>query len=313
MNSMYPSALYVIAHAPVGRTSSSAGEKLRVDPMTKLTPEVAAQLLDACKAGAGDAAQLLTAALGCGMQITDVQAADVSPANLPDGLHGPGLALTFGLAEEAVALLLPEATNLLPPWYAAPDADGQAKLQALAEQVSKLLLPETLEVEQSAATSVDDMAAAIVEAKLGEAGGCLQLTVTGDDGQESLLMLWPLTAPASLLQTPPEADDETEAPDATYSQSTPERALPSYLQSLLSVHVPVIVTLAQTKKTVDEIVKLGPGVILQFDKPCDAMLEMDAAGQHIAEGEAVKVGDKFGLRITSIRLPDERFKAVGKT
>ena len=31
-------------------------------------------------------------------------------------------------------------------------------------------------------------------------------------------------------------------------------------------------------------------------------------GEHpVALGEAVKVGDKFGLRITSVRLPDERF------
>ena len=31
-------------------------------------------------------------------------------------------------------------------------------------------------------------------------------------------------------------------------------------------------------------------------------------GVQIAEGEAVKVGEKFGLRITSITLPAERFK-----
>ncbi len=279
--------------------------------MTQLTPDIAAQLPDACKAGAGEAAQLLTAALGCGVQIADVQAVDVSPASLPEELHGPGLALTFGLDGEAVALLLPEATNLLPPWYASPDNDEQAKLQAIAEQLPKLLLPEALDIERTAAVSVDDMAAAIADAKPGEAGGCLQVAVTGDDGQGSFFMLWPLTAPASLLEPSPEAGVETEASETPYSEPTPQRLLPSYLQSLLSVQVPVIVTLAQTKKTVDEIVKLGPGVILQFDKPCDAMLQLEAAGQHIAEGEAVKVGDKFGLRITSIRLPDERFKAVG--
>jgi len=240
-----------------------------------------------------------------------VLAVDISPAELPEELHGPGLALTFGLGEEAVALLLPQASDLLPPWYVEPNAEEQAKLQSLADQLPKLLLPAELSVGQAAAVAVDDMAAAIAEAKLGEAGGCLQLTVTGDDVQGALFMLWPLSEPASLLESPPESADEAELPSATHLPPTPERALPSYLQSLLSVHVPVIVTLAQTKKTVDEIVKLGPGVILQFDKPCDAMLEMDAAGQHIAEGEAVKVGDKFGLRITSIRLPEERFKAVG--
>ena len=32
--------------------------------------------------------------------------------------------------------------------------------------------------------------------------------------------------------------------------------------------------------------------------------------QPVAEGEAVKVGDKFGIRLTSLRLPGERFKPV---
>jgi flagellar motor switch/type III secretory pathway protein FliN len=55
---------------------------------------------------------------------------------------------------------------------------------------------------------------------------------------------------------------------------------------------------------------LGPGSIIQFDKSCEEMLELDAGGRRIAMGEAVKVGDKFGLRITSIILPDERFRPV---
>ena len=86
--------------------------------------------------------------------------------------------------------------------------------------------------------------------------------------------------------------------------------LPTYARSLLKVQVPVSVKLAAKKQTVDEILKLGAGSIIQFDKSCDEMLEMQAGDHAIAEGEAVKVGDKFGLRVTSIILPDERFKAV---
>jgi hypothetical protein len=40
------------------------------------------------------------------------------------------------------------------------------------------------------------------------------------------------------------------------------------------------------------------------------MLELDAAELPIGLGEAVKVGDKFGLRITSMLLPEERFLPV---
>jgi hypothetical protein len=40
---------------------------------------------------------------------------------------------------------------------------------------------------------------------------------------------------------------------------------------------------------------------------------MEVGRQELAEGEAVKVGDKFGLLITSMTLPSERFWSVDKT
>ena len=88
------------------------------------------------------------------------------------------------------------------------------------------------------------------------------------------------------------------------------RALPGYTQSLLHVRVPVVVTLAEKKQALGRILELGPGSIIQFEKSCEEMLELEAGGRPIALGEAVKVGDKFGLRITSIILPNERFKPV---
>ena len=86
--------------------------------------------------------------------------------------------------------------------------------------------------------------------------------------------------------------------------------LPDYSRSLLRIKVPVVVTLAEKRQTLGRIVELGPGSIIQFDKSCEEMLEMAVGGHPVATGEAVKVGDKFGLRITSIVLPEERFGPV---
>jgi flagellar motor switch/type III secretory pathway protein FliN len=83
-----------------------------------------------------------------------------------------------------------------------------------------------------------------------------------------------------------------------------------YSHSLLKVKVPVTVTLAAKKQPIGKIIELVPGSIIQFDKPCDEMLEMEVAGQPIAQGECVKVGDKFGLRITSMILPGESFHSL---
>ena len=96
----------------------------------------------------------------------------------------------------------------------------------------------------------------------------------------------------------------------TDTSTTRLRKLSGYAQSLLKVDVAVVVTLASKKESVSCIVDLTPGGIIQFDKSCDEMLDLEISDQAIAVGEAVKVGDKFGLRITSMVLPDEQFKIV---
>jgi len=88
------------------------------------------------------------------------------------------------------------------------------------------------------------------------------------------------------------------------------KSLPPYSQSLLRIPVSAVVVLAQKRQTLGRIVEFGPGSIIQFDKTCDEMLELHVGGRSIAEGEAVKVGDKFGLRVTSMVLPGERFEKV---
>lgn len=86
--------------------------------------------------------------------------------------------------------------------------------------------------------------------------------------------------------------------------------LPAYSQSLLRIPVPVVVMLAQKRQPLGRVVEFGPGSILQFDKSCEEMLEVHIGGHPVALGEAVKVGDKFGLRITSLVAPGERFQKV---
>ena len=68
--------------------------------------------------------------------------------------------------------------------------------------------------------------------------------------------------------------------------------------------------MATSRKSVGSVLELVPGSILQFDKMCDETLTLEVGGYCVAEGEAVKVGDKFGLRITSMVLPEERFSPV---
>ncbi len=110
--------------------------------------------------------------------------------------------------------------------------------------------------------------------------------------------------------SPPPVGEEAQldASESAPRDSTP--SLPGYTQSLLRISVPVMVTLAEKRQPLSQVLELSPGAIIQFDKSCEEMLDLSVAGLKVAAGEAVKVGDKFGLKITSVVLPEERFDTV---
>ena len=85
-----------------------------------------------------------------------------------------------------------------------------------------------------------------------------------------------------------------------------------YCRSVLHVEVPVVVTLASKRMPIDQVLKLVPGVMIQVEKPCDSPMTLELGGIPIAQGDVVKVGDKFGIRISEIASPAERFIDIGR-
>jgi flagellar motor switch protein FliN/FliY len=110
----------------------------------------------------------------------------------------------------------------------------------------------------------------------------------------------------------PLGPDTADAPDQPPQHTSAIEKLPNYSRSLLRIKLPVVVTLARKREPVDRIVKLGPGSIIQFEKSCEDTLDMEIGGLPVATGEAIKVGDKLGLRVDSMILPEERFLPVRK-
>ena len=85
--------------------------------------------------------------------------------------------------------------------------------------------------------------------------------------------------------------------------------LPPYTRSLLRIKVPVVVTLAEKRQKLNRIVDWGPA---RSSSSTNRGRDARTGGRQspVACGEAVKVGDKFGLRITAMVLPEERFSPV---
>jgi hypothetical protein len=50
--------------------------------------------------------------------------------------------------------------------------------------------------------------------------------------------------------------------------------------------------------------------LIQFEKSCDQLLDLCVGDQRVAQGMAVKVGEKFGLKINNLTPPAERMQAI---
>jgi flagellar motor switch protein FliN/FliY len=97
------------------------------------------------------------------------------------------------------------------------------------------------------------------------------------------------------------------------SHSTDNPARVEFWKSLLRIEADVAVTLAHQQLPVERILQFVPGVMIQFEKPCETPLTIEIDGNAVAEGEVVKVGDKFGLRITEICSCEERWIPLVKS
>jgi len=79
-----------------------------------------------------------------------------------------------------------------------------------------------------------------------------------------------------------------------------EDAAHGELQRILRLQVPVIVKLAERKLQLSEVMRLGVGAIIEFIKSSDEPLELLINNKVIGIGEAVKVGENFGIRLKQI-------------
>lgn len=300
--------------------------------MADLTQSHLDDVLAVCRSGAEEAAAAIGRALDheVGLVVGEVVALDAPP--VAAALAGPGLAVVFILGETGALVALPDSSGLVPSWCADPDPTGRSKLTTLAQELGMVLLPEAFMPDDFAAGHIEALAQGLDRGQVTPEAAVVPLEIRRADGQGgSAYLIWPLgqprqvltPSPASQPKTPPSSAPparpvappalaERPVPSAPATRSLSLDDLPIYSRSLLRIPVTVVVTLAEKRQPLGRILELGPGSIIQFEKSCDEALELEAGGRTVALGEAVKVGEKFGLRITSMIMPEERFVEVRK-
>lgn len=298
--------------------------------MAEFGPEIADQVIEVCNQELDETNQAISRTLETELTLTIGEASSFDASTLDESFKSDGLLVLMKVDAQAALFLVPESSGFLPDWYKEPDATGESKMATLAQELGMLMLPEEFMPLDFKAGHVSVLSESLEAVELAENAHQVAITLNSGDQSSPALLIWPANQPDNAFQAD---EEEEEAPAAAEEASTPAavtvdsiaasvsapgrtslngdaNALPLYCKSLLKIEVPVHVILATKKMSVDSITDIGIGTIIQFEKSCEDPLVVEVGDQRVAEGEAVKIGEKFGLRVTTIAMPEERYISV---
>lgn len=89
------------------------------------------------------------------------------------------------------------------------------------------------------------------------------------------------------------------------------REIPGGLDFLYDVTLQVGVEVGRTKMTIQDLLTLGQGSVIELAKLAGEPLDIYINGRLVARGEAVIVNEKFGVRITDILSQQDRIQSLG--
>jgi flagellar motor switch protein FliN/FliY len=284
--------------------------------MSLLAADIVPQLVSACRDGADKLAAALGQALG-GDFAASVGEAGPHAAATPQGFAGPGLVLLVASDGAGLAAVITASSGLAPAWCANPDEAAAARLAKLAHKFGEVLAPTGVPTGSVEIHWVSHVGKALGRAGLASDATSLPIELRSAERTAPMTLVWPLAAPENIADAgadkAPQSAGASPGKAATAAPGDRDFSrLPHYSRSLLKIRVPISVQLASRKETVREVVALAPGSIIKFEKNCDELLQMIVGEQPVAEGEAVKVGDKFGFRVTSMLMPREHFLPLGR-
>jgi len=289
--------------------------------MTAFGADRAADVAAQCQAASEDIGKAFSVAFGGEFLPQIGEPTKLNAASLNEQFSDAGLIFRITIGDTQCLLVLAQSESLLPEWCSEPDGDGGSKLNELGRALAAAMLPPDVKHDLASVSYHQDLASELVASHKIDSPTGLSSDVQQGDSAIKFTLIWPVSPKSATSPV------NSESTDKTGTQAKPPkhrrliyrnleegiRQLPAYAQSLLRVQVPVTVTLATAKTPVSKVLAMGPGTILQFKKACDSNLTLEVGRQTVAEGEAVKVGDKFGLWITAITMPSERFWSVDKT
>ncbi|MBI3864822.1 MAG: FliM/FliN family flagellar motor switch protein [Planctomycetia bacterium] len=289
--------------------------------MPELTAANIEQVAQACRDNLPAIGLSLNQCFGTHLQISAGEIQSYAELGDVADLNGPGLVVGFEVGSRAMLCAI-SASLPLPDWYRHPDSSQAARIDTLAQEWSFHCLPEELPGDNFVARTSVCLRDFIAESVATETTMCLPLVVetAGDAPRACIWLIWPvaLVPAADVSQSDASAtfdhvtapDEPGAAPDAEAASAASTTSTPTAYGRLRRLPVPVIVKLAEKKIELGQLLGIGPGAIITFEKPCEDLLELYVNNQLYCRGEAVKIGEKFGIKICETGSVRERASAL---
>ena len=83
------------------------------------------------------------------------------------------------------------------------------------------------------------------------------------------------------------------------------------LEFLYDVPLQVSVEVGRARILLKDLLQMGEGSVVALDKMAGEPLDLYVNSRLIARGEAVRVGDKFGIRLTEVVSQSDRLEKLG--
>ena len=80
------------------------------------------------------------------------------------------------------------------------------------------------------------------------------------------------------------------------------------LSMILDIPVTLSMEIGQTRISISDLLKLGKDSVIELQRMADEPMDVLVNGTLVARGEAVVVGERFGIRLTDVVSPQERLK-----
>lgn len=289
--------------------------------MDALGPQTAEPLCETLTSKQDDLSALFSAALDGECKVEEAKVV-TEEEGWRDALNQTALTVGMVTSQTGVVLALPKSLIAN-----AESAASDKKWRTFGDGLQANFVAEHFSASSVQVTAPED--ASYVASSMTDDAACLEITLQFGDAEHQAYLVLPLAHLILLFTEPPpeevptaadfggedEAEDEfvdSAAEEETQAAASHSNEAPDFGHSLMQIKLPVMVSLARKKLEIKHILEIAPGSLIQFDKFCEDLLDVEAAEHKIARGEAVKVGDKFGIRITALVQPAERFVTVQK-